>query len=137
MNYEQLAIDDPGGTIDSALITLKAMTETKTHTQPHRITSRDIYNALGSVNGETVLQALETAAINNPVMARVLKWIEPGPDQGVDIIDPEVQYALGTLVGGDVTQQMIDDIISNLSTYTDIKYPGLKHGDVRHARGEI
>jgi len=132
----QLAADDPGGTLESAYDTLKVMTET-VNRDLHRITARDVYTACGSVDGEMVLQALEGAASGNAVVTRVLNWLNPGADQGIDICDSEAQAVMQSLVGvGGVTQAMIDNVIA-LSTETRLKYPGLRIGELRAARGEV
>jgi len=135
MNYQQLKLDDPGGTIESALAVLSAMTEAKPLTI-NRITSRDIYTVLGSADGEIVLQALESASNVSPVISRVLAWLQPGAEQGIDICDVEAQVVLNSLVGGSITQQMIDDVIS-LSIETVLKYPSIRAGDIEYARGLI
>ena len=133
MNYQQLKLDDPGGTVESALDTLKAMTTTTQYSQ-NRIDLRDIYNACGSADGEKIIQALETAALSNPVVARALQWATPGADMGIDICDAEVQAVFQSLLGGSVTQTMIDKVIA-LKDQVIPKYPNLKIGDIEYARG--
>lgn len=142
IDWNQLRADDPGYPGDTVSVTdahatLAAMTVTR-ELPINRIDQRDIYNALGAANGEIVLSAIDAASLdsNNPFQSafvRVADWIKPGADMGIDICDPEVQAALNTLVGGAVTQLMIDDVIA-LKNETVIKYPGLRVGDVIKAR---
>lgn len=135
MNYQEIKLDDPGGTVEAALAALKVMTKTVPMTK-NRIDLRDVYNACGSADGELVISALETAAQSNAVVARALAWAQPGEDMGIDICDAEVQAVFNSLVGGSVTQSMVDKIIA-LSSQTVIKYPGIRAGDVEHARGLV
>lgn len=137
MNYKQLKIDDPGGTLEFALNALSIMTITRPVSR-NRIDQRDIYNALGAVNGEIVLAAIDAAALDNTnpfnaAFVRVADWIKPGDNKGIDICDPEVQAALNTLVGGSVTQSMIDAVV-DLSNEIKPKYPNLEISDVVFAR---
>ncbi len=135
MDYQQIKLDDPGGPVETALAALKTMTKTEPMTQ-NRIDLRDIYNACGSADGELVISALETAAQSNPVIARALAWAQPGEDMGIDICDAEVQAVFNSLVGGSVTQVMVDKVIG-LSSQTVIKYPGIRAGDLEYARGLV
>ena len=136
MNYQQLKADDPGGTLDAAFATLSVMTEDRLREQ-NRIDLRDIYNACGSADGETVIVALETAAQADPIVARALSWAQPGADMGIDICDGEVQDVFNGLVtAGAITQAQADKIIG-LQNETVLKYPGLKAGDVEYARGLV
>jgi len=137
-DWNQLRADDPGYPGDTVSITdahaaLSAMSVTQSRGM-HRIDLRDIYNALGSAQGEIVISALETAGQSNPVIARALAWSQPGEDMGIDICDAEVQAVFQSLVGGVVTQAMIDSIIA-LASETVAKYPGLKPGHIVDARG--
>ena len=132
MNYKQLKLDDPGGSIESAFAILSVMTET-VDLALSRITERDIYTVLGGTNGELVIKAIESAATQNDIAKRVLSWIQPGPDMGIDICDAEVQVFLNSMVGGSVTQAMIDKVIE-LSSETKTKYPDLKVGHVIKSR---
>jgi len=139
-DWNQLRTDDPGYPGDTVSVTdahttLAAMTITQPRTI-NRIDLRDIYTALGSVAGETVITALETAAQGNAVIARALQWAQPGEDMGIDICDAEVQAVFNSLIGGAVTQTMIDGIIA-LASETVPKYPGLKPAHVEYARGLI
>lgn len=136
-DWNQLRADDPGYpgdtvSISTAHAALSAMTVTQSR-GINRIDLRDIYNALGSIEGETVINALETAGQSNPVIARALAWSQPGEDMGIDICDTEVQAVFQSLVGGAVTQQMIDSIIA-LASETVPKYPGLTEAHVADAR---
>ncbi len=138
IDYEQLKLDDPGGDLETALATLSTITTTVPH-EVNRIFDRDVYTALGAMEGEVVLQAIEAQAEDgtDPYQAafiRVLKWISPGAEHGIDICDTEVQGVLNSLVGKHgVTQPMIDAVIS-LKDQIVIKYPGLRKGDVEYAR---
>ena len=133
MDYEQMKLDDPGGAVETALTLVKSMTVTKPHSQ-NRIDLRDVYNACGSGDGEIVISALEAAAQGSAVIARALAWAQPGEDMGVDICDAEVQAVFQSLVGsGGVTQGMVDQILS-LQDQTVLKYPGVRAGDIEHAR---
>lgn len=141
IDWNQLRADDPGYPGDTVSITdahaaLAAMTVTR-QLPMNRIDQRDIYNALGAADGEIVLSAIDAAAMDNtnPFQAafvRVADWIKPGA--GIDICDPEVQAALNTLVGGSVTQTMVDSIIA-LASEDVPKYPGLTEAHVADARG--
>lgn len=133
MDLAKLNLDDPGGTVESAFTVLSVMTET-VNLSLNRITERDIYTALGGTKGELVIKAIESAATQNDIAKRVLSWIQPGPDMGIDICDAEVQGFLNSMVGGSVTQEMIDSIIQ-LSTETRLKYPRLNQGHIIKARG--
>jgi len=138
IDWNQLRADDPGYPGDTVSITdahtaLAALTITQPRSQ-NRIDLRDIYNALGSAEGEIVISALETAAQTNAVIARALAWAQPGEDMGIDICDAEVQGVFQSLVGGSVTHPMVDSIIA-LASETVPKYPGLKPGHIVDARG--
>lgn len=133
MDYAQLKLDDPGGTVENAYTVLSAMTNT-IQRDKNRINLRDIYTACGSADGEAVISALEAAATKNPVVARALKWAAPGSDMGIDIVDAEVQSVFNSLVGiAGVTQPMIDKVIA-LKDTQEPKYPGLKSAHIEYAR---
>jgi len=48
------------------------------------------------VAAETVLQQIEQVAQQNPVVARVLKWMKPESQRGLDFGDPRVRGMLTT-----------------------------------------
>ena len=65
-----------------------------------RVTQRTLLTELGILSlypnpsdAETVLQTIETVAQGNPVVNRVLKWLQPGAP-GVDIGDARVRSLL-------------------------------------------
>ena len=146
MNYSDLKADDaaykvsnPTATDKQTLAALQNYMLVETHTT-RRIFDRDVYNALGAMEGEKVLEALEQQSVdvNDPyhkAYARVLVWIIPGPEKGVDICDSEVQDVLLNLVGKNgVTLPMINSVIA-LQNYQIPKYPNLRLSDLQYARG--
>ena len=63
-------------------------------TQLTRITELSILSLYSNpVDAENVLQAIETVAAGNPVVNRVLKWLQPGAP-GVDVGDLRVRQLL-------------------------------------------
>lgn len=63
-----------------------------------RVTELSILAAYPNpANGVTVLKTIETVAATNPVVAYVLKWLQPGAP-GVDIGDARVRTLLTTPV---------------------------------------
>jgi len=63
-------------------------------TQEHRLTELSILSLYANpANAETVLQTIETVAKANPVVNRVLKWLQPGAP-GVDVGDARVRGLL-------------------------------------------
>ena len=133
MNYSQIQADDPGGDIVAATATLAAMTETVAKSE-HMLTERGVYWKLGGHDGETFLSGLETVAQDNPVVARVVGWLKPINGSGVDIVNPETQAVLNSLVGvAGITQAMVDSLIE-LASETKLKYPGIKFSHVQKVR---
>jgi len=63
-------------------------------TREHRLTELSILSLYPNpANAETVLQTIETVAKVNPVVNRVLKWLQPGAP-GVDVGDSRVRGLL-------------------------------------------
>ena len=76
---------------------------TATHQPTGLLTDRGLYQALGPVVAETILQKLAAYATANQayslVVARFLKWLEP-TNQGVDFGDPALLQLLDALTLG-------------------------------------
>jgi hypothetical protein len=49
------------------------------------------------MDGEAFLQKLAAAGQQNPLIARALRWIEPG-QQGIDVAHPHTAMLLGALL---------------------------------------
>lgn len=63
-------------------------------TQVTRVTELTILSLYANpVDGETVLQTIETVAQSNAVVKRILPWLQPGSD-GLDIGDARVRQLL-------------------------------------------
>jgi hypothetical protein len=63
-------------------------------TREHRLTELSILSLYSNpANAETVLQTIENVAKANPVVNRVLKWLQPGAP-GVDVGDVRVRGLL-------------------------------------------
>jgi len=63
-------------------------------TREHRLTELSILSLYPDpANAETVLQTIENVAKANPVVNRVLKWLQPGAP-GVDVGDARVRSLL-------------------------------------------
>jgi hypothetical protein len=63
-------------------------------TQQTMISELSILNLYANpVDAETVLQTIETVGKSNPVVRRVLKWLQPGAP-GIDIGDARVRQLL-------------------------------------------
>lgn len=63
-------------------------------TREHRLTELSILSLYSDpANAETVLQTIENVAKANPVVNRVLKWLQPGAP-GVDVGDARVRALL-------------------------------------------
>lgn len=134
INYKELKVDDPGTNIKDALSYLKSLT-VKIPLEVYLINERTIYRTLGSVDGESFLMTLEGISTDNPVIARVVKWLKPGSSEsGIDITNEEVQVTLNSLVGvNGITQTQVDSLIS-LGSNELLKYPTLKMGDLEYTR---
>jgi len=76
---------------------------TATHQPTGLLTDRGLYQALGPVMAETILQKLSAYAQANQayslVVARFLRWLEP-TNQGVDFGDPALLQLLDALTLG-------------------------------------
>lgn len=67
-------------------------------TQETRLTELSILSLYGNpLDGETVMQTIETVADTNPVVRRILKWLQPNAP-GVDMGDARVRQLLVTPV---------------------------------------
>jgi hypothetical protein len=61
-------------------------------------TERTIISAFANpMDGEAFLQKLAAAGQQNPLIARALRWIEPG-QQGIDVSHPHTAMLLGSLL---------------------------------------
>jgi hypothetical protein len=61
------------------------------------INERTIFSVLGGADGEAFMQGIEAASLQNPVIKRALKWLEPN-QAGVDIGLPLTRDMLDSLV---------------------------------------
>lgn len=139
MDYQQIKLDDPGGTVDDALSALQVMTVQRDRAE-RMINERTVYAALGASAAEAFLQTLEgvaqSADPSAPVVARVVTWLKPGAElSGVDICNAETQGLLQMLAAGGVLDQDSVNAVVALSKETVLKYPRIKHGDIEKARG--
>lgn len=63
-------------------------------TQETRVTELTILSLYANpIDGETVMQTIETVAESNPVVRRILKWLQPNAP-GVDMGDSRVRKLL-------------------------------------------
>lgn len=141
MDYEQIQIDDPGGTVESALVTLQSMTVQRDRCE-HFINERTVYAAIGATAAETFLQTLEGVAQSQdpiaPVVARVVTWLKPGHEiAGVDICSTETQGLLQSMATSGVLDQSSVDALIALSKETIEKYPGLTISHIEKARAMV
>jgi len=142
MNYADIKADDPAtGDAVADLATLAAMTET-TPLAEKLINERTVYAALGGAAGEAFLQgignfnpvpgdALEPYA---PLVARIVSWLTPGPESGVDIGNVELQGVLSLLASAGVVEATSVTSLIALASETNLKYPGIRTGDLEKAR---
>lgn len=145
MNYRQIKADDPGGTVEQALAALQAMGDEVT--LPEKlITERAVYAALGGVEGEVFLQALsdfanhaDPASLGDlgalvPVVNRVVSWLKPGGDTGIDICNQETQTVLNTLAAADILDATsVASVIALSKTFVP-KHPNIEVSDIEYAR---
>ena len=145
MNYRKIIADDPGGTVEQALTALQSMGEEITLPE-NFITERTVYAALGGVDGETFLQSmigfanhadpasLGELAVLIPVVARVVSWLKPGSESGVDICNPETQSVLNTLAAAGILDATSVSTLIGLSKTFVPKYPNIEASDIEYAR---
>lgn len=86
------------------------------------------------LDGEAVLQALEFAAQNNPVLKRVTKWMSPS-EQGIDIGHPSTRTMIDSLSGLVLTEEQVS-VIKSLAEKEVPKWPGLSVELIVKAWGE-
>jgi len=135
MNYTDINTDDPNSGDDTAdLATLAAMTVSVSLGEV-LINERTVFATLGSTEGEVFMSGLEAVAAGNSAIARVVSWLKPGPDSGIDIADAETQAILNSLVGtAGITQSHVD-VLTALASTDRAKYPGIQMTHLTKARG--
>ncbi len=120
-SYEDLAADDPGGTVDSALVTLKSM---KTISDNASVTEAMVLSGLGRTAGNALLAKLEDQL--SAAEVRVLR------NDGINMADVESQVAVSSMqAGGIITLSEHDWLIGQAAT---LKYPDIRMGDIEEAR---
>ena len=127
MDYAALSADDPGGDINTAFDTLKVMTETKALSERY-VTVLTYASAYGMTNAEAVRAKIEA---NWP--AWVHDAFQPN-NGGINICDAETQAVITAQTPAVFTTEERDNMLA-LASETVLKYPGLRVGDVVHARG--
>lgn len=106
-----------------------------THQPTGLMTDRGLYQALGPVMAETILQKLGTYAAANQaysaVVGRFLRWLEP-TNQGVDFGDPALLQLLDALTLGGLLTSDENAAIKSMSlkkpTYTAAQVERLRIG---------
>lgn len=106
-----------------------------THQPTGLMTERGLYQALGPVMAETILQKMAGYAAANQsysaVVARSLRWLEPNND-GVDFGDPTVLGLIDALTAGGLLTVEENAAIKSLSlkkpTYTAAQVERLRIG---------
>jgi hypothetical protein len=78
-------------------------------------TERTIISAFANpMDGETFLGKLAVAGQSNPLIARALRWIEPG-QQGIDVSHPHTAMLLGALLAQNVITQAEHDTVLSIA----------------------
>lgn len=70
-------------------------------TRPTYVTTRVLHAAFGPDAAEAVLGAIAAAAASNPVLARVLTWVDPNQG-GIDVGNPITREQLDALAAAGV-----------------------------------
>lgn len=130
-------IQEPGvAALDRAAAFALLRDETVTEPNPALITERGLYAALGPVEAEAILGALEQAATANPVVARAITWLRP-PADGIDLSSAHTRGLLDQLQAGGVLTATQVVALKALGERTRPKWPGLKEGHIQNARHHI
>ncbi len=137
MDYDGINVDDPASGDDEAdLAVLAALTESVSLGEV-LINERTVFAALGSLEGEVFMAGLEVVASGSSSIERVVSWLKPGPEAGIDIADVETQAILNSLVGtAGITQPHVDGLVALAST-DQAKYPGIQMTHLTKARGMV
>ena len=127
MDLNQVKLDDPGGTLESALVTLQSMTVEVLNS----VTS-NVLTQWAAMNN--VIVALETDVSATQGISKAALTILQRGNGSINLSNAENMTMLNSLVtSGVITQAMLDDLITR-ATKTLIKYPGIHMGDIQNAR---
>jgi hypothetical protein len=137
MNYKdpavlaQIAIDDPGGAVETATATLKSMTVTEVfRSDENRVTERGLYDALGPTDAEAVLNAIASSAV---VPDRAKAWVTPG-NGGIDMGSAVARAMVDAMVTANELTAAQAQAVKALGERQVLKYPGIKAVHVEMAR---
>jgi hypothetical protein len=87
------------------------------------INERTILALFGPVDGEALLQALATAATQQPVLQRILRWMQPS-EQGIDVGHTATRAMIDSLTDGVISDEQAATLKA-LAERRPLLWPGL------------